>query len=72
VNKGRKTGQRDALLGCDDMEAALGRLRELLKGAETYRRHAFYESASSLYEDIALALERSWTGFEIILEDLPE
>jgi hypothetical protein len=69
VSKGRKTGQRDALLGCDDMEAALCRLRELLKDAETYRKHAFYESASCLYEDLALALERSWNGFEIILED---
>ena len=62
----------DAMVGCDDMEAALSRLRDLLKDAETYRKHAFYESASSLYEEIAVALERSWKGFEDILEDLPE
>jgi len=54
------------------MGEALSRLRGLLKDAETYRKHAFYESASSLYEEIALALERSWKGFEDILEDLPE
>jgi hypothetical protein len=72
VNNGRKHGKSDAMLGCDDMEAALSRLRDLLKDAETYRKHAFYESASSLYEEIALALERSWNGFEDILEDLSE
>jgi hypothetical protein len=60
------------MLGCDDMGAALSRLRELLKDAETYRKHAFYESTSSLYEEIALALELSWTGFEPILESLDE
>jgi len=60
------------MLGCDDMGAALSRLRELLTGAETYRKQAFYESASSLYEEIAFALEHSWKGFEDILEDLDE
>jgi hypothetical protein len=64
--------KRDAILGCDDMEAALSRLRGLLRRAETYRKHAFYESASSLYEEIAFALERSWKGFEDVLEDLDE
>jgi hypothetical protein len=72
VNNGRKDSKSDAMLGCDDMGAALSRLRELLKDAETYRKHAFYESASSLYEEIALALERSWKGFEDISEELPE
>ena len=72
MNSGRKRSKSDALTGCDDMEAALRRLRELLKDAETYRKHAFYQSASALYEEIALALERSWMGFEGILEDLRE
>jgi hypothetical protein len=60
------------MIGCDGMGAALSRLRELLKDAETYRKHAFYESVSALYEEMALALERSWRGFEEILKDLPE
>ena len=72
MNGGRKDSKSDAMLGCDDMGAALSRLREFLKEAETYRKHAFYESASSLYEEIALALERSWRGLEEILEDLDE
>ncbi len=41
------------------MGAALSRLRDLLKDAETYRKHAFYESASSLYEEIAIAVAPS-------------
>ena len=72
ANWGDTILKRDAMAGCDDMGEALSRLRDLLKDAETYRKHAFYESASSLYEEIALALERSWKGFEDILEDLPE
>jgi hypothetical protein len=72
VNSSPKDSKSDAILGCDDMGAALSRLRELLKYAETYRKHAFYESASSLYEEMALALERSWKGFEDILEGLHE
>ena len=62
----------DAMGACNDMEAALSRLRELLKDAESYRKHAFYESVSSLFEEIALALDRSWEGFEDILDELPE
>lgn len=62
----------DAMGGCNDMEAALSRLRELLNDAESYRKHAFYESVSSLFEEIALALDRSWEGFEDILDELPE
>ncbi len=72
MTKGREDSKSDAMLGCDHMGAALGRLRILLVGADTYRKHAFYESASSLYEEIALALELSWKGFEDILEDLDE
>jgi hypothetical protein len=60
------------MVGCDDVGEALGRLRDLLKDAETYRKHAFYESTSSLFEEIAFALERSWKGFEDILDDLSE
>ncbi len=54
------------------MGEALSRLLDLLKDTKTYRKHAFYESASSLYEEMAFALERSWKGIEDILEDLPE
>jgi len=60
------------MIACDDMEAAISRLRDLLAAAETYRRHAFYESAASLHLDLAQAMERTWTGFERILEDLDE
>lgn len=60
------------MLGCEDMVAALTRLRELLNDTETHGKHAFYESASSLYEELALALERSWNGFEQFLEELSE
>jgi hypothetical protein len=57
---------------CDDMEAAISRLRDLLDAAETYRCHAFYESAAALHLELALAMERAWTGFEEILEALDE
>jgi hypothetical protein len=33
------------MLGCDDIAATLSRLVELLEVAETYRKHAFCESA---------------------------
>ncbi|MFZ3332644.1 MAG: hypothetical protein WA197_18555 [Candidatus Acidiferrales bacterium] len=62
----------DARLGCDDMEAAISRLRDLLDAAETYRRHAFYESAAILHLELAQAMERAWTGFEEILDCLDE
>jgi hypothetical protein len=71
----RKDGsifKRDAMLGCDDMEAAISRLRSLLEAAESYTRHAFYESAAVLHLELAQAMERAWTGFEEILEDLDE
>jgi hypothetical protein len=64
--------KREAMAGCDEMEAALGRLRNLLKDAETYRKDALYESVSSLFEEMAYASERSWKGFEDVLENLPE
>ena len=62
----------DPMIACDDMEAAISRLRDLLEAAETYRRHAFYESAATLHLELAQAMERAWTGFEEILEDLDE
>jgi len=72
VNNGRKDSKSDAMLGCDDMETAISRLRDLLDAAETYRRHAFYESAAALHLELAQAMERAWTGFEEILESLDE
>jgi len=60
------------MVACDDMEAVISRLRDLLDAAETYRRHAFYESAAILHLELAQAMERTWTGFEEILEDLDE
>ena len=72
MNNGRKDSKSDAMLGCDDMEAAISRLRDLLDAAESYRRHAFYESAATLHLDLAQAMERAWTGFEEILESLDE
>ena len=72
MNNGRKGNESDAMLGCDVMEAAISRLRDLLDAAETYRRHAFYESAAALNLELARAMERAWTGFEEILESLDE
>ena len=60
------------MVACDDMEAAISRLRDLLDAAETYRRHAYYESAAALHLELAQAMERAWKGFEDILEDLDE
>jgi hypothetical protein len=62
----------DPMVACDHMEAAISRLRDLLDAAETYRRHAFYESAATLHLELAQAMERAWTGFEEILESLDE
>lgn len=62
----------DPMVACDEMEAAISRLRDLLDAAETYRRHAFYESAATLHLELAQAMERAWTGFEEILESLDE
>ena len=59
-------------IACDDMEAAISRLRDLLDAAESYTRHAFYESAAVLHLELAQAMERAWAGFEEILEDLDE
>jgi hypothetical protein len=60
------------MVACDDMEAAISRIRDLLDAAESYRRHAYYESAASLHLELAQAVERAWKGFEEILEDLDE
>ena len=65
-------GVAEAMAACDEIEAALSRVRELLRDVQTYRKYAFYESAQSLYEEIALALERSWLGLADILEELAE
>jgi hypothetical protein len=62
----------DPMVACDDMEAAISRLRDLLDAAESYRRHAYYESAVALHLELAQAMERAWTGFEEILESLDE
>jgi hypothetical protein len=60
------------MVACDDMEAAISRLRELLEAAESYRRHAYFESAAALHLELAQAMERAWTGFEEILDCLDE
>ncbi|MGA8222557.1 MAG: hypothetical protein WB780_12965 [Candidatus Acidiferrales bacterium] len=60
------------MVACDDMEAAISRLRQLLDAAESYRRHAYYESAAALHLELAQAMERAWNGFEEILEHLDE
>ena len=62
----------EPMIAFDDMEAAISRLRDLLDAAETYRRHAYYESAAALHLELAQAMERAWTGFEEILESLDE
>jgi hypothetical protein len=55
-----------------NINTIISRLRDLLDAAETYRRHAFYESAATLHLELAQAMERAWTGFEEILESLDE
>jgi hypothetical protein len=55
-----------------DAHAVLKRLRSITETSGTYRRQAFYESASYLSLQLALALERSWTEIECLLEELPE
>jgi hypothetical protein len=60
------------MVACDDMEACISRLRELLDNAESYRRHAYFESAAALHLELAQAMERAWTGFEEILDCLDE
>jgi hypothetical protein len=59
--------------GCPRM-VVLDNLREGVIVADIYdpTLNAFYESASSLFEEIAFALELSWKGFEDILENLPK
>lgn len=62
----------EPMVACDDMEAAISRLRDLLDSAETYRRYAYYESVATLHLELAQGMERAWKGFEEILEDLDE
>jgi hypothetical protein len=64
--------KREAMADCDEMKAALGRLRNLLKDAETDRNDALYESVSSLFEEMDYASECSWKGFEDVLKNMPE
>jgi hypothetical protein len=72
VTDNQNDSRTDAILGCNEIEAALSRLRELLRDAESYRKQAFYESVEALYDEIALALDRSWNAFEDISKGLPE
>ena len=72
MNHGWKDSKSDAMLGCDDMEVAISRLRDLLDDAESYSKFAYYESAADLHLQLAQAMERTWKGFEEILDDLPE
>lgn len=72
MNDGRKDSKSDAMLGCDDMEVVISRLRDLLDAAESYSKYAYYESAADLHLQLAQAMERTWNGFEEILDDLPE
>ena len=72
MNNGRKDSKGDAMLGCDDMEACVSRLRDLLNAAESYSKFAYYESAADLHLQLAQAMERAWKGFEEILESLDE
>lgn len=69
---GGSISKLDPMIACDDMEACISRLRDLLNNAESYRRYAYYESAAALHLELAQAMERAWTGFEEILESLDE
>jgi hypothetical protein len=55
----------------NDAHACLKHLRAITEASGTYRRHAFYESASYLSLQLALCLERSWVSLEHIMEELP-
>ena len=72
MNDPENDSKGDALLGCNEIEAAVSRLRELLRNAESYRKQAFYESVEALFDEIALALDRAWNSFEDITKRLPE
>ncbi len=72
MSGGPGRGVQEVTAACDEIEAGLRRARELFKDAETYERHAFCCSFQSVYEDTTLSLERMWTGFVAVLEDLPE
>jgi hypothetical protein len=72
MSGGRIRGVAEAISTCDDIEAGVARIRELLRSADTYRRRAFYQRSQPLYEDVMFSVERTWVGFATILEDLPE
>jgi hypothetical protein len=72
VNNDENDSKGDAILGCEEIEAAVSRLRELLRDVESYRKQAFYESIEALFDEIALALDRSWNAFEDITKGLSE
>lgn len=72
MNNDQRDSKSDALLGCNEIGGAVSRLRELLRNAESYRKQAFYESVEALYDEIALALDRSWNAFQDILKGLSE
>jgi hypothetical protein len=55
-----------------DANAVLKRLKAITEESGSYRKHAFYESASYLSLQLALCLERSWVSIEALLEELPE
>jgi hypothetical protein len=50
----------------------LKRLKAVVESSGTYRKHAFYESASYLSLQLAQSLERQWVAVEALLEELPE
>jgi len=58
--------------GLDDCGAAISRLRDLLDQTHSYKKHAFYESIAILHLELAAAMERTWSEFEGILDDLDE
>jgi hypothetical protein len=60
------------LAAIQDGRECLDRLEAMARECGTYSRQAFYESSEYLTLQLALALERSWTAIECLLEDLPE
>lgn len=72
VQEMRTHGIAEAMAAYNRIEAGVTRIRELLRNADTYHRHAFYQSSQALYEEMMFALENTWVGFASTLEDLPE
>jgi hypothetical protein len=46
----------EPMVACDDIEAAISRLRETLDTAESYTSFAFYESAAAQHPELAQAM----------------